>query len=68
MTLTLCRPLRNVDDVRLVLCDECGSEGRIITMRGNDPDSETDHGPCTRCDGTGRMLVEVVPVTEGDLP
>lgn len=54
-------------DVRYVPCDHCGTEGRIITMRGNDPDTERDRGPCPTCEGTGRMAVAVSPVTLDDI-
>ena len=33
---------------RIVPCEACGSEGRILTANGNDPDP-TDHGPCPYC-------------------
>lgn len=55
-------------EIRYVLCEHCGSEGRVLTMSGNDPDSERDHGPCPVCEGTGRMEVRVEPITMEDLP
>lgn len=56
-------------DVRLVLCEHCGSEGRIIRTRSGHPnDPETiDCGPCPECGGTGRMLIEVSPIELEDL-
>lgn len=50
----------------LVLCEACGSEGRILTANGNDPDS-IDHGECPYCEGTGLALVESEPITLEDL-
>lgn len=50
---------------RFVLCEVCGSEGRIYTSRGG-PD-EYDNGPCPECEGTGIALVETEPVTEQEL-
>lgn len=50
----------------LVLCEACGSEGRILTAHGNDPHS-TDNGECSVCKGTGLALVECDPVTLEDL-
>lgn len=54
-------------DQVLVLCENCQSEGRIITMNGNDPDSERDHGPCPVCDGIGTVFVGAEPITLDDL-
>lgn len=56
-------------DVRLILCEYCGSEGRIYGSRSghqNDPDT-IDRGPCAACEGTGRELIEVEPITLEDL-
>lgn len=50
----------------LVLCEACGSEGRLLTARGNDPDY-TDNGKCPYCDGTGLALVESEPIALEDL-
>jgi hypothetical protein len=50
----------------MVLCEACGSEGRILTTNGNDPDA-TDHGPCPCCDGTGIEIVECKPIAMEDL-
>lgn len=50
----------------LVLCEACGSEGRILTANGNDPD-HTDLGECPWCSGTGGELVECEPITLEDL-
>lgn len=47
---------------RLVLCDHCGSEGRLYHGHPNDPNPR-DVGPCPVCEGTGMMLVETEPLT-----
>lgn len=49
---------------RIVLCDACGSEGRIY--RGL-YDDERDCGECPACDGTGEVVVAVDQVTTDDL-
>jgi hypothetical protein len=49
----------------LVLCEACGSEGRLLTSDGGPYD--TDNGPCPYCSGTGLALVESEPVTLEDL-
>lgn len=51
-------------DFRIVLCDTCGSEGRIY--RGLYED-ERDCGPCPVCEGTGSEVIEVEPVELEDL-
>lgn len=53
-------------DFRLVLCEHCGSEGRIYSGHPNDP-YPRDEGPCSVCEGTGMELVEVEPITLEDL-
>jgi hypothetical protein len=54
------------DCARIVLCEACGSEGRIYTSRGG-PD-DYDNGPCPECEGTGYAVVPVEPITEEDDP
>jgi ssDNA-binding Zn-finger/Zn-ribbon topoisomerase 1 len=49
---------------RVVRCDACGSEGRIL--RGQYED-EYDDGPCPACEGTGEEIVEVEPIDQDDL-
>ncbi len=51
----------------LVLCERCGSEGRLYTQSGNDPDSERDEGECPECQGTGRAFVPAEPIELEDL-
>jgi len=54
-----------MSDIRLVLCETCGSEGRILTCNGG-PD-EVDHGECPICHGTGEELIAVEPIDMEDL-
>jgi Zn finger protein HypA/HybF involved in hydrogenase expression len=49
---------------RIILCETCGSEGRII--RGQYED-ERDCGPCPACDGTGLEVVETEPIQMTDI-
>lgn len=49
----------------LVLCECCGSEGRILTSNGGPYD--TDNGECPVCKGDGLALVESEAVTQEDL-
>jgi hypothetical protein len=55
-----------MSDHRIVLCEVCGSEGRILTGHPNDP-YPRDGGPCPACEGTGLEVIEVEPITEEDL-
>lgn len=52
--------VRRLIDVRLVLCEACGSEGRIYGGHPNDPHPR-DEGQCPCCEGTGLMLIDVEP-------
>jgi DnaJ-class molecular chaperone len=58
----------DMPDVRIVLCEACGGDGRVWTSRygGNDPDV-WDAGPCPVCEGTGDEIVEVQPIEMEDL-
>lgn len=49
---------------RVVLCEACGSEGRIYCGQYED---ERDTGPCPWCEGTGGELIETQPITLADL-
>lgn len=55
----------------IVLCECCGSEGRIYRRASwLDSDAgpgEIDDGPCEACDGTGREMIEGEPITMEDL-
>lgn len=64
----------SLDDVRIVPCEACGTEGRIIrqslyhsSAHVGAPD-EVDHGECPYCEGTGGELIEVEPIELEDLP
>jgi DnaJ-class molecular chaperone len=50
---------------RIVWCEACSSEGRILTSNGG-PD-DTDHGPCPHCEGTGSEVIETQPIEMEDL-
>lgn len=49
---------------RIVLCEACGSEGRVL--RGQYED-ERDYGPCPYCEGTGGEIIETQPIEMVDL-
>lgn len=54
---------------RLVPCEGCGSEGRLIRTKSghpNDPD-EIDEGECPVCGGAGNELIATSAVTLDDL-
>lgn len=53
------------NDVRIVGCEACGSEGRIL--RGDGP-YPTDYGPCPECSGTGVVEIDVEPVAPEECP
>lgn len=54
------------DNLRVVLCPTCGSEGVLIYARGNNPDHEREE-ECPECEGCGLLLVEVKPIELVDL-
>lgn len=49
-------------DYRIIPCEYCGSEGRILRGHPNDP-YPRDCGPCPVCEGTGSEVIEVEPLT-----
>lgn len=51
-------------DPRIVLCQTCGSEGRIYC--GPAPD-ERDCGECPDCEGAGSVVIEAQPIEISDL-
>lgn len=51
-------------NVRIVCCENCGSEGRVYIGQYED---ERDNGECPVCEGTGGEIVEVEPITEDDI-
>lgn len=57
--------MQAAEDVRLVLCEECHSEGRELTNDGSPYDQ--DWGPCLHCAGTGVAIIDVEPITMQDL-
>ncbi len=54
------------DNLRIMLCPCCGSEGVLIRARGNDPDHES-YEECPECEGACVVLTEVEPITMEDL-
>lgn len=59
-----------MDSPRIVLCEHCGSEGRIYandTKPWADEPSERDDGPCPACEGTGGEIIETEPVMMEEL-
>jgi hypothetical protein len=50
-------------DWRIVLCECCGSEGRIYHGEYDDGWSK----PCDVCEGTGGEIIETQPITMEDL-
>lgn len=49
---------------RVVPCEACQSEGRVLTNDGG-PD-DVDHGACPHCEGTGGEIIETQPVELAD--
>lgn len=54
------------DNLRIMLCPTCGSEGRIEYGCANDPHASYVE-ICHECEGGGHVLVEVEPITMEDL-
>lgn len=54
-----------MSNARIVLCEACGSEGRILCSDGGPFD--TDGGPCPWCEGTGGEVIETLPVELSDI-
>lgn len=57
-------------DFRLVSCPACDGEGSFEVFTGRrfmDGDHESHTTGCGNCDGTGRVLQNVEPVTIEDL-
>lgn len=52
-------------DWRIVLCEHCQSEGRILRSNGG-PD-DIDCGECPVCEGTGSEIIEVQPIEMEDM-
>ena len=62
-----------IEDHRVVLCEACGSEGRIYVKdwdydrESGDYYGERDTGPCPWCEGTGGEIILTQPITLEDL-
>jgi Zn finger protein HypA/HybF involved in hydrogenase expression len=54
------------DNLRIMLCPTCGSEGRLIYAYRNDPENER-YEECPECEGACVVLVEVEPIDMEDL-
>lgn len=58
---------------RIILCEACGSEGRIYEQhwtyeRDCGPHlDDVDVGACPYCDGTGGEIIVTEPIDESDL-
>lgn len=52
---------------RIVLCEACGSEGRILRAEYSTDPNPRDCGPCPYCEGTGGEIIETQPVDMDDL-
>lgn len=52
-------------DVRVVLCDACGSEGRVLRSNGGPYD--IDCGECPECRGVGSVIIETQSIEISDL-
>lgn len=55
-----------MDNERIVPCEACSTEGRILRGHPNDPNPE-DCGPCLYCEGTGGEIIETEPIEMEDL-
>ncbi len=54
-----------MSEIRLIRCETCGSEGRIMRNNGSRP-YDRDCGPCSVCEGTGYEIIKVEMVNEFD--
>ena len=52
---------------RIVLCEACGSEGRILRAEYSTDPNPRDCGPCPYCKGTGGEIIETQPIEMEDL-
>ena len=55
-----------IADLRIVACEACGTEGRVLVTVPGQWDPE-DRGPCPYCDGTGGEIIETQPIEMADL-
>jgi hypothetical protein len=54
-----------IADLRIVACEACGTEGRVLQSNGG-PD-DIDCGECPYCDGTGGEIITTQPIEMADL-
>lgn len=54
-----------MDDIRIVLCEACGSEGRIYHGDGSHRMDWVEL--CPYCEGTGGEMIEVEPIDLEDI-
>lgn len=52
---------------RIVLCEACGSEGRVLRAEYSTDPNPRDCGPCPYCEGTGGEIIETQPIELDDL-
>jgi hypothetical protein len=53
-------------DQRIVACEACGTEGRVLVTMPGEWDPE-DRGPCPYCEGTGGEIITTQPIEMADL-
>jgi hypothetical protein len=53
-------------DHRIVACEACGAEGRVLVTVPGQWDPE-DRGPCPYCEGTGGEIITTQPIEMEDL-
>ena len=55
-----------IADLRIVACEACGTEGRVLVTMPGEWDPE-DRGPCPYCEGTGGEIITTQPIEMEDL-
>ena len=55
-----------IADLRIVACEACGTEGRVLVTMPGEWDPE-DRGPCPYCEGTGGEIITTQPIEMADL-
>ncbi|MGY3609892.1 MULTISPECIES: hypothetical protein [unclassified Bradyrhizobium] len=59
-----------MSNARVVLCEACGSEGRLFTLTHisrEDGQWDGHSEPCPWCEGTGGEVIETQPIDMEDL-
>src|SRR5258706_14469585 len=56
----------SIADLRIVACEACGTEGRVLVTVPGQWDPE-DRGPCPYCEGTGGEIITTQPIEMEDL-